>query len=397
MTAQTITTTPTITSQRAIAALQAVRTELRSVIVEREDEIDVALCAILSRQHVVMYGGPGLGKSMLVGEVCKRITDSGTGGLRFWKMLATKSTKEDQIFGPQSISAFKNDRYQRVLTGRLADTEIAFVDEMFKLNDAGLNAMLGAINEREYDDGSVTIRIPLITMFAASNELPTDDNLRAFYDRLALRVEFDEPSDSAFEEILRRGDGAIPAPTAFMSRDDLLVLQAAVRSIARTPVVLSNMRKLRTDLASKGVTASPRRWNWLLTAVAAKALLEGRDVIVDDDYAILEFGLWDTREQRVIINRALAGLQSPLVEKALKLRDKAHSAYTECMKKQNATPAGDESALVDANGVLKATIRELHNLLVEAKAEGRGVSKVEEQLTRVIHQQKTIAELIMGA
>ena len=49
---------------------------------------------------------------------------------------------------------------------------MAFVDEIFKASSAILNTLLTIANERVFHHGGVPVACPLVTLFAASNELP---------------------------------------------------------------------------------------------------------------------------------------------------------------------------------------------------------------------------------
>ncbi len=61
----------------------------------------------------------------------------------------------------------------RIITkGKLPDSHIVFLDEIFKASDGILNALLTALNERRYTNEGKTIHIPTISFFSASNEIP---------------------------------------------------------------------------------------------------------------------------------------------------------------------------------------------------------------------------------
>ena len=64
---------------------------------------------------------------------------------------------------------------------------MAFVDEIFKANSAILNTLLTILNERLFDNGSERVRVPLLCMVGASNELPESEELDALYDRFLFR------------------------------------------------------------------------------------------------------------------------------------------------------------------------------------------------------------------
>lgn len=64
---------------------------------------------------------------------------------------------------------------------------MAFIDEVFKANSAILNTLLTILNERLFDNGRERVPVPLVTMVAASNEMPESEELDALYDRFLLR------------------------------------------------------------------------------------------------------------------------------------------------------------------------------------------------------------------
>lgn len=93
----------------------------------------------------------------------------------------------------------------RIITkGKLPDSHIVFLDEIFKASDGILNALLTALNERRYTNEGKTIHIPTISFFSASNEIPNFANpeekiLKPLYDRFELKVvtEYVEDRDAA--------------------------------------------------------------------------------------------------------------------------------------------------------------------------------------------------------
>src|SRR5689334_23974188 len=106
------------------------RKELSSALIERDEEVDLVLTALLANEHVLLVGPPGCGKSLLLDSVL-----SWTGGTRF-TILLTKFTTVDELMGPVSVAGLREDRYVRVTTGKLPEADYGFIDEVFKGSSA---------------------------------------------------------------------------------------------------------------------------------------------------------------------------------------------------------------------------------------------------------------------
>jgi len=122
--------------------LQQLRSDLSARFPERREVIDGALCAVLAGEHILLLGPPGTAKSALVRAIAQAF------GGRYFERLLTKFSTPEELFGPVSLKALEQDRYVRVVTGKLPEAEFVFVDEVFKSSSAILNSLLTAMNER---------------------------------------------------------------------------------------------------------------------------------------------------------------------------------------------------------------------------------------------------------
>ena len=117
-------------------------------LIEREEQIKMALLAAISGENILFIGPPGTGKSVL----SRRITNVFS-NVDYFEYLLTKFTTPEELFGPISIKELENDKFHRNIEGYLTDSEIVFLDEVFKANSAILNSLLTIMNERIYHNG----------------------------------------------------------------------------------------------------------------------------------------------------------------------------------------------------------------------------------------------------
>lgn len=348
--------------------LKKIREQLRQNFIERTDLIDGALAALLSSHHVLIIGPPGTAKSMLADEICRRIE-----GANYFQWLLTRFTTPEEIFGAVSLKALEQDDYRRVTTRKLPEAHIAFLDEIFKANSSILNAILTLINERLFHNGRELVRVPLLTLFGASNELPEEDELTALYDRFLVRFVVNYISEDF--RFLRMLEAQTQTERTTLTFVELEQLQAQVREVPVPSHVYRGITDIRRELNKKNIQASDRRYRQALSLLQAHAYLEGQKEVAENDLFFLEHVLWRDpaeREQvRNTIRELLLGYEQQIAELLYESREIRDSAL-------RPWETSDERAraLVEFHTKLRNILAKVDQIMEKAKRLGRPLDRV---------------------
>ncbi|GAB4271572.1 MAG: hypothetical protein Kow0029_09410 [Candidatus Rifleibacteriota bacterium] len=177
-------------------------TRLNDFFLKRGDLLRLMMVAVAAQEPMLFIGRPGTAKSLLVSVFCQGM---GLGQDDYFEYMLTKFTEPSEIMGPVDIQQLKSGKYLRKVEGHLPTAKIAFLDEIFKANSAILNVLLTVINERKYYQEGKPFPVPLVCMFAASNEIPDFGEFDALKDRFIIKAETLPVRDSCFHELIRSG------------------------------------------------------------------------------------------------------------------------------------------------------------------------------------------------
>ena len=427
--------------------MNAVIAEVSGTLAERGELVHTIALALLTRKNLFVLGEPGQAKSQAIDTFRSHIV-----GAKQFDILMSKGIDQEQLFGrldlasiiPGNVSnsRLKNDpkyeamrvemknlmdtaatdqdyvqlaqiqsnmlRYRNALAlynqgdpeilteGKIPDSHICFLDELFKANDGVLNSLLKALNERKYTNEGVTMTIPVVSFFSASNEIPNFNNpeekcLRALYDRFDFKVcTFNvHDMENRMKILVAKRNGNCDAMTVTITLQELEQMQAEVKAVkvpASIDVIADN---ILCELRRKDITVSDRTFFNYAPVVQAQAWLAGRDTVEPADLKALVNYLWNKPEERAVISEVIDKLvTNPLgdkldayLAKAYKLRDEFNRAFD-----KNKGLLDFRSGLVDVYEGLLTLRRDLNESDPAITTINSTVDKVE-TLSKEIHAQ----------
>ncbi|MCB9895980.1 MAG: AAA family ATPase [Planctomycetes bacterium] len=279
----------------SIEIAQRLRTQvvgsLKQRFVGRDEVIELIALAVVGGEHLFLYGPPGTAKSALIRHFAQAVEAA------YFEYMLTRFSEPNEIFGPVDIARLREGVVATITEGMLPRAEFVFLDEIFNANSAILNNLLTVLNERTYRRGAELHRLPLLSLFSASNSLPEDDALRALFDRFLLRCHVANLPRENMNQLLRAGwELERPAESATaVSSEELRQLSAMLWNVD-----LSRVAESYTDAVFKvrdlGIDFSDRRAVKVQKLLAASALLCGRTVAQPSDLWVLRY-VWDREEQ----------------------------------------------------------------------------------------------------
>ena len=333
---------------------QAVQKDLEGCVLERATEILVALLALLTGEHLVFLGAPGVAKSLLIRSLALRIT-----GCEYFEKLLTQFTEPNELFGPVDLNAYQQGQYTRISKKSLSQAHVGFLDEIFKANSAILNALLTLANERLLQEvGSDPVKVPLLSLFGASNETPQDSSLGALYDRFCFRVLVNNvQEESSFEALLTSSFGS--TVNATLTFDDIKAAQQEVKAVTISKETIAACKSLRQELSKQGLSPSDRKWVQIGRILRAIAWLDGRAETDVEDLSVLTNVLWSDPKDIKAVQRAVYQIANPINLRSVEVEDQLQEIADQLDSNSSGYQQQLENALQQTVDILERFVTEV--------------------------------------
>ncbi len=269
------------------------RQEMAAALVEREEEVDLLLTALLSREHCLFVGAPGSAKSMLCDMLGKWVSE------KPFDYLLTKFSMPEELFGPIDLLALKAGENKRNIDGYLPTSSLAFLDEIWKASSAILNTLLKVLNERRFKYGKQEADCPLLLAVGASNEWPPEEGgkeLGALLDRFLLRKTVRYVSPAGRRELLKRRVANQLGSVKFsqtITPDEINQAADEAGLLPWSDQAKRDLWKILEELNREGIYPGDRRITKSIGVARAAAYLDGASEVKTEHLAVLAHVLWD--------------------------------------------------------------------------------------------------------
>ena len=332
MTTQTVEQTETITPVDKTNLPNRIKTLLKYLnqnLYGKEEAVRLALLSAVAGESIFFIGLPGTAKSMISRRIAAAFSDfykdgkfnTENGG--YFEYLMNEFSTPDEICGPVDLSALNEtpSRYTRQTKGYLPSAKVAFLDEIWKSGPAILNTLLTIVNERIFHNGSEIEKVPLISLAAASNELPEKNRgLEALWDRFILRVSVNPVSkEEDFFKVVDDGNTEVISTAelteVLLSTADVESWQPEINKIELSSEAKNVITAIRKELTSynkdtkhqgdENYYISDRRWKKIVHLLKTSAFLNGRDSVDLMDCSLIEYCIWNTDKQQSEVGKII--------------------------------------------------------------------------------------------
>ena len=257
--------------------LAKARAEIAKVIIGQHDVVDLALVCVLTNQHALVEGVPGVAKTLLVRTLGAVL------GCDFGRIQFTPDLMPSDITGTHVLNLQRNEF---TLVRGPVFTTFLLADEINRAPAKTQSALLQAMQERTVSIDRETLPLPPnFTVFATQNPVESEGTYplaEAQKDRFMLKIRMNAP-ERPDELLLARRSLGNDAPEALLGRgavqpvvssESLVALRQQLQHVTvRDELVAYAVDIVRATRAAESVLvgAGPRATQGLLLAARATA------------------------------------------------------------------------------------------------------------------------------
>lgn len=279
--------------------LQKMKDNISQVMVDKENEIELMIIALLSDGHILLEDVPGTGKTTMAKCFSKSI--DGT----FSRLQFTPDTLPSDILGQEYFDMKESDFKTR--KGPVF-SNVLLIDEINRAVPRTQSALLELMEEKNVTLGGVTAPLPkpfivIATQnpFDATGTFPLPD---AQLDRFLLTIKQGYPSPQHEKRMLKRFrlDNPMNSIDSVISVEEVLNMKEEVKKVLVSDdiedylleIIQSTRKHKYVDIG-----VSPRGSLAFMRAIQARAYIHGRDYCNPEDIKALSQPLLG---HRIVLN-----------------------------------------------------------------------------------------------
>ena len=264
-------------------SMRRARENIQQVIVGKDEQINLALVAVLCEGHILMEDVPGIGKTTLAKSIAASL------GCTFRRIQFTPDLLPSDVTG---INYFNQKNQEWEFRAGPVFSQILLADEINRATPRTQSALLEAMQERQVTVDGDTKHLPRpFLVLATQNPIELEGTFplpEAQIDRFLIKLPIGYPTQNEENAILLRFERTDPLEklVPVVTTDELLAMQKQVceirveASVRNYAVAITRATRQHSEVS---LGASPRGTMALYHAAQAWAAIHGRAFVLPDD------------------------------------------------------------------------------------------------------------------
>lgn len=290
-----------------MTAIQAIRSNIKKVMIGTDTVIDLILTAFAAGGHVLLEDVPGTGKTVMAKSLSKSIAGD------FNRIQFTPDLLPSDVTG---LNYFNQKEGAFVFRQGPVFCNILLADEINRATPRTQSALLECMEERQVTVDGTTRKLDRpFFVIATQNPIETAGTFplpEAQLDRFLMQLSMGTPTKEEELAIMKRfiANQPLEQLEAVCTKEDILALQDACTSVYVHPAMMTYMVDLvqATRSHAQVITGvSPRGTLALLKAAQAYAMIQGRDYVVPEDVKMVAVPVM---AHRLVISRGFGSLSN---------------------------------------------------------------------------------------
>ncbi|MBS1245645.1 MAG: uncharacterized protein H6R36_300 [Chloroflexi bacterium] len=259
------------------------RENIQRVIVGKDEQIELALVAVLCEGHILVEDVPGIGKTTLAKALAASL------GCTFRRIQFTPDLLPSDVTG---INYYNQKQQEWEFRAGPVFAQVVLADEINRATPRTQSALLEAMQERQVTVDGDTRPLPRpFLVLATQNPIELEGTFplpEAQIDRFFIKLPIGYPTVDEENSILLRFERTDPLVglSPVVSTEELLAMQKQVREVrveASVREYVVAIARATREHAEVALGASPRGTMALYHAAQAWAAIRGRAFVVPDD------------------------------------------------------------------------------------------------------------------
>ena len=253
------------------------------IILGKKQVIQLALCCLISRGHLLVEDLPGVGKTTLAHLIGKLI------GMHFQRIQFTSDLLPADIIG---VSVYERNSEQFVFHRGPIFCQLLLADEVNRATPKTQSALLEAMEEKQVTTDGITHTLPkpffVIATQNPTSQIGTFPLPESQLDRFLMCVSMGYPDSDSERELLTGEDrrDLLENIEPLISADQIPDIQNQVKAVFVSSAILDYVQDILSYSRQPALFRyglSPRAGLSLLTAAKGWAYIQGRDAVIPED------------------------------------------------------------------------------------------------------------------